>query len=194
MAEPPQATTQSRPRFPSPLRRSLYPPEDLPDSRRSRGCSDAPGPADLLAPSGPCDGAPRPGAGLRMGDSMVAPYAAARWAFCCDLQCVGGAVWPIDSSNIETHTSENLICIGWDGGNKEAKVTTFLGLREAGTQNACACCSDPTSQLNKLSPMLGFGRNRFMSLRSWHVLLACPVSCGVRSIHQILRQQCCRTG
>ena len=53
-------------------------------------------------------------------------------------QCGGGEAWPIDSSNIETHTSENLICIGWDGGNKEARVKAFLGLHEAGTQNACA--------------------------------------------------------
>ena len=81
-----------------------------PGSRRIGGCSDAPGPADLLAPSGPCDGAPRPGAGLWMGDSRVAPYAVARWALCCDPQlvrgqCVGGAVWAIDNSNIKTHTS-----------------------------------------------------------------------------------------
>ena len=28
--------------------------------------------------------------------------------------------------------------LGWDGGNKEARVKAFLGLHEAGTQNACA--------------------------------------------------------
>ena len=50
-AEPPQATTH-RPRFPSPLQRNLWPPEALPGSRRR---------------SGPCDTAPPPGAGRRVG-------------------------------------------------------------------------------------------------------------------------------
>ena len=53
-------------------------------------------------------------------------------------QCVGCAVWPIDNSSIKTNKSVNLICIGLDGGNKEARVKAFLGLHEAGTQNACA--------------------------------------------------------
>ena len=53
-------------------------------------------------------------------------------------QCVGGAAWPIADSNITTNKSVNLICIGLDGGKKEARVKAFLGLHEAGTQNACA--------------------------------------------------------
>jgi hypothetical protein len=57
------SSNTSRPRFPSPLQRSLWPPEALPDCRRIGGCSDARGPADLLAHSGPCDRAPPPGAG-----------------------------------------------------------------------------------------------------------------------------------
>ena len=75
---------------PSPLQRRLSAPEGSPDSGRIGGCSDAPGPADLPFASRPCDGAPRPGAGLWVGDSRVAPYAVARWAFCCDLQLVRG--------------------------------------------------------------------------------------------------------
>ena len=53
-------------------------------------------------------------------------------------QCVvGDAVWHIDCSNTKTCKSENLICIGWDGGNHEAKVKAFLVLREAGTHYRC---------------------------------------------------------
>ena len=72
------SSNTSRPRFPSPLQRSLWPPEDVPDSRRIGGSPDARGPADLLALSGPCDRAPPPGA-----ECFVA-----RWVLCCDPQLV----------------------------------------------------------------------------------------------------------
>ena len=55
------------------------------------------------------------------------------WALCFDPQlvrrCVGGAMWPIDCSNIKTRKSQNLIYKGWDGGNHEARVKAFLVLR-----------------------------------------------------------------
>ena len=70
-----QATTKADRSLP--LRGSLCPPEALPDSRRSSRCPDARGPADLLAPSGPCDGAPPP-----------AGWVVVRWALCCDPQLV----------------------------------------------------------------------------------------------------------
>ena len=90
-------------------------------------------------------------------------------------------MWHIDCSNTKTCKSQNLICIGWDGGNHEARVKAFLVLREAGTHDRCInqssyesicivtscktmliypctkicmyCCYDPTTQLNKLSPI-----------------------------------------
>ena len=86
-------------------------------------------------------------------------------------------MWHIDS-NTKTCKSENLICIGWDGGNHEAKVKAFLVLREAGTHDRCIsqssicivtscktmliypctkicmyCCYDPTTQSNGLGPI-----------------------------------------
>ena len=102
-------------------------------------------------------------------------------------------MWHIDCSNTKTCKSENLICIGWDGGNHEARVKAFLVLREAGTHDRCIsqssicivtscktmliypvtkcmyCCYDPTTQSNGLGPIwylqpkLGFRRNSFMS-------------------------------
>ena len=115
-AEPPQRHNSNE--KPSPLWRSLSPPEELPNSGRSRGCPDALGPADLLAPSGPCDKGPPPGAGLWMDDSRVVLKAVARWGLVLwsatgERQCVvGDAVWHIDSSNTKTCKSD-LHRMGW---------------------------------------------------------------------------------
>ena len=129
------SSNTSRPRFPSPLQRSLWPPEDVPDCRRIGGCPDAQGPVDLLAPSGPCERAPPPAGwvvdGWQQGGFLCrGEMGLVLWSATGERQCVGGdAVWHIDCSNTKTCKSENLICIGWDGGNHEARVKAFVGPR-----------------------------------------------------------------
>ena len=126
---------------------------------------------------------------------------------------------------IQTSKQTNLwIWSAWDGmvATKKPRWRLFLDRVQSGTHNRCIsqssiciatfgktmliylctqcmyCCSDPTTQRNKLSPIwylqskLGFRRNSFMSLRPWHVCLLGPCLVGLIH-HQILRQQCCRT-
>ena len=114
-AEPPQRHNSNE--KPSPLERSLSPPEESPNSARSWGCPDARGQADLLAHSRPCDRAPLPTGwvvdGWQQGGFLCrGEMSLVLWSATGERQCVGDAMWHIDCSNTNTCKSENLICIG----------------------------------------------------------------------------------
>ena len=159
---PKQQHKSTRLRLPSPLWRSLSPPEDSPNSRRIGGCSDAWGPADLLAPSGPCDKGPPP-AGWAVDVSRVASYAVARWALCNVLVVKCG---PLIG---QTSKPANLrIWSARDGivGTKKPGWRLLLDRVQSGTHDRCSSQSSiyivtscktmliyPCTQLNKLSPI-----------------------------------------
>ena len=183
-AEPPQRHNSNE--KPSPLWRSLSPPEESPDPVRIWGCPDARGPADLLAPSGPCDRAPQP-----------AGWVVVRWALCCDPQLVGGNVLVVQCGPLIVQTSKPANLRIWsarDGivGTKKPGWRLLLDRVQSGTHDRCIsqssicivtscktmltypctkncmyCCYDSTTQSNGLGPIwylqpkLGFRRNSF---------------------------------
>ena len=109
---PKQQHKSTRLRPPSPLQRSLSPPEESPNSGRSSRCPDARGPADLPVPSRPCDGAPPPAGwvvdGWQQGGFLChGETGLLLWSATGERQCVGDAVWHIDCSNTKTCKSQN---------------------------------------------------------------------------------------